>query len=128
MIPYRKFSDAFKDRSWGRTPANAAKAAKVAAANPTNVETLDALATLGGHQPDFRDGFIAETAATDLLGPLFKASPPAVGEPNFEAPRAARRGRVEWRPGQAFVHFCPECGRWGSFGYDVNWRIEQKWP
>jgi hypothetical protein len=26
---------------------------------------------------------------------------------------------VEERPDRTFLHFCHECGRWGSYGYGV---------
>jgi len=58
-------------------------------------------------------------AAPDLLAPLFKPVPSASGEPDVRQPCAARRGRVERRPG-AFVHFCSECGAWGAYGYGVS--------
>jgi hypothetical protein len=47
---------------------------------------------------------------------------PAGGEPSFDEPCAARRGRIEELPGRMFLHFCIECGRWGAFGYGVNLR------
>jgi hypothetical protein len=56
----------------------------------------------------------------DLLAPPFKTPPSAKGEPGFEQPFAARRGRLEHRPDGLFLHFCNECGRWASFGYNVD--------
>jgi hypothetical protein len=47
---------------------------------------------------------------------------PGGGEPSFDEPCAARRGRIEELPGRMFLHFCIECGRWGAFGYGVNLR------
>jgi hypothetical protein len=40
----------------------------------------------------------------------------AVGQPSFETPCPERRGLVE-RRGGAILHFCVECGRWGTYGY-----------
>ncbi len=62
------------------------------------------------------------TPAAELLAPLFAPEPPASGEPPFELPFAARRGRVDERSGRWILHFCCECGRWGSYGYDVSLR------
>jgi hypothetical protein len=47
---------------------------------------------------------------------------PVEGEPNFDQPCAERRGRIEELTGRVFLHFCIECGRWGTFGYGVNLR------
>jgi hypothetical protein len=51
-----------------------------------------------------------------------RVASPAQGEPSFEEPYAERRGRNEELPGQIFLHFCIECGRWGAFGLGVNLR------
>ena len=40
-------------------------------------------------------------------------------EPSFEMPCPARRGLVE-RRGGVFLHFCVECGRWGTYGYGAT--------
>lgn len=49
---------------------------------------------------------------------------PARDEPSLEEPRAARRGRVE-QHGDAFLHFCVDCGRFGPYGYGVHMRAGQ---
>lgn len=43
---------------------------------------------------------------------------PTPGEPTYDKPCPARRGRIE-RRGIAFLHFCLICGAWGAFGYGV---------
>jgi hypothetical protein len=47
-------------------------------------------------------------------------------EPAFTEPFDARRGRVERRAG-VFLHFCIECGRWGSYGYGVGAGRSGRW-
>jgi hypothetical protein len=50
-----------------------------------------------------------------------RTAPPADGEPGYAEPCSKRRGRMEHRDG-AFLHFCVQCGAWGSYGYDVGLR------
>lgn len=47
-----------------------------------------------------------------------RRAPPVPGEPPYDQPCPARRGRVA-RKDAAFLHFCVTCGAWGAFGYDV---------
>jgi hypothetical protein len=56
--------------------------------------------------------------------PLKRVIQAVQGEPGLEQPCAARRGRVE-EFGGVLLHFCTECGRFGSFGYDVWLRAGQ---
>jgi hypothetical protein len=63
----------------------------------------------------------SDRAPADLLGPLFKPTSPADGEPGLEQPCATRRGRVQELE-HAFLHFCVVCGRFGAFGYGVSLR------
>jgi hypothetical protein len=65
---------------------------------------------------------VASTTDAELVAPspwFERVAPPFGGEPLFEKPFAARCGRVEARGG-VFLHFCPECGAWGAYGYGVN--------
>jgi hypothetical protein len=68
---------------------------------------------------------LANTAhEAELLAPspwFERVIPSVEGEPRFELPCAARRGRVQELEG-AFLHFCVECGAYGAFGYGVNFR------
>jgi hypothetical protein len=50
--------------------------------------------------------------------PWFEHRAPVPGEPPYDQPCPARRGRDE-REGTTFLHFCVICGAWGAFGYDV---------
>ncbi|WP_338929225.1 hypothetical protein WDZ11_22310 (plasmid) [Roseomonas mucosa] len=34
-----------------------------------------------------------------------------------DEPDPRRKGVVRIEPGQPFEHFCPQCGRWGAFGF-----------
>jgi hypothetical protein len=43
---------------------------------------------------------------------------PVPGEPPYDQPCLARRGRVAHKDG-GFLHFCVSCGAWGAFGYGV---------
>jgi hypothetical protein len=55
--------------------------------------------------------------AAKLLAPTLISESPAEsaeGEPGHEQPCAARRGRVQELDG-VFLHFCVECGRFGSY-------------
>ena len=65
-----------------------------------------------------------DATPTELLAPLFKPVFPPDDEPAYSEPCIARRGRVGSRGG-LFLHFCVECGAWGSFGYGVNLRADQ---
>lgn len=63
-----------------------------------------------------------KSGAADILAPLpwhERAAPPIAGEPSYEQPCSARRGRVEDRNG-VLLHFCFDCGRWGAYGYGVR--------
>ena len=51
--------------------------------------------------------------------------PPPKGEPGFDLPCIARRGRVKRLEGAVVIHFCVECGAWGTYGYGVNLRANQ---
>lgn len=69
-------------------------------------------------------GRVASTTDAELIAPsrwFERIAPPAEGETGYEMPCAARRGRVEERDGM-FLHFCPDCGSWGAYGYGVNLR------
>ena len=47
-------------------------------------------------------------------------------EPSFEMPCPERRGLIE-RRGGAFLHFCVECGRWGTYGYGATGEKPGRW-
>jgi hypothetical protein len=47
-------------------------------------------------------------------------------EPSFEMPCPERRGLVERRDG-VFLHFCVECGRWGTYGYGATGAKPGRW-
>ena len=72
---------------------------------------------------------LADTAhEAQLLAPsrwFERVIPPDDGELGLEQPSAARRGRVEKLSNDLYLHFCAECGAWGSFGYGVNMRAER---
>jgi hypothetical protein len=122
VIPYRKFSDTLKDGNFALTPPNLPKAPKVDTGDHTTVDALGGLGALGGLQAEIQDE--APAAVKYLIAPLFKCGPPAAGQPALEQPFAPRSGHVEERDG-ALLHFCRECGRWGSYGYDVRLRTGQ---
>jgi hypothetical protein len=56
-----------------------------------------------------------------------RTAPPVDGEPGYEQSRTKRRGRVEHRDG-VFLHFCAQCGAWGSYGYGVDVRAGHPRP
>jgi hypothetical protein len=67
----------------------------------------------------------APDADADLLAPsawVERLAPPDDGESSYESPCASRRGKVEERAG-VLLHFCAECGAWGTYGYDVYPRL-----
>ncbi|WP_198382215.1 hypothetical protein [Roseomonas sp. KE2513] len=37
-----------------------------------------------------------------------------------DQPDERRKGVIRNEPGQPFEHYCPECGRWGSFGFNCD--------
>ena len=59
-----------------------------------------------------------------LVAPLSwfeQSTTPAEGEPGYDEPCLARRGRVETH-GAILLHFCAECGAWGEYGHGVDFR------
>jgi hypothetical protein len=106
------------------SPAKAAKLAKVFEEPDQSLATF---ATLAGHRAGSQNpaGLAGEGASAELLAPLFKPMSAADGEPSLSEPCAARVGRVEDRLDGRFLHFCTECGAWGSFGYGVSLRAGQ---
>jgi hypothetical protein len=51
---------------------------------------------------------------------------PTPGEPPYDQPCPARRGRVK-REGVGLLHFCLMCGAWGAFGYGVLGDQPDRW-
>jgi hypothetical protein len=101
------------------TPAKAANVAKVL---DGPAPALASLAALAACDLDSHDSAAAPEAELIAPSPWFESvARPAEGEPGFELPCAARRGRVGDLDG-VFVHFCAECGRWGVYGCGVNLR------
>jgi len=47
-------------------------------------------------------------------------------EPSFEMPCLERRGLLE-RRNEIFLHFCVECGRWGTYGYGATGEKPGRW-
>jgi hypothetical protein len=88
---------------------------------------------LSRHKAEVLSLLRATAAKSDLSTPT--ADVPASPEPGHEEPCAARRGRVQEING-VFLHFCVECGRFGSFGSGVNlragrfgrWYCREHWP
>ena len=121
MIPYRKFSDTLKNGDYDFAPPNPPKASKVEGTDRTTGESLDGLGALDALRPGTQKPAAApESAELIAPSPWFECvARPAEGEPAFEHPCAARRGRVGERDG-VFVHFCAVCGAWGAYGYGVN--------
>ena len=102
----------------GRTPA-VAKVAKVA-------KDEESAADDGTSRPDPSEVVHQDRAQAPLPEPrLIAPTPwferraqPTPGEPPYDKPCPARRGRIE-RTDIAFLHFCLICGAWGAFGYDL---------
>jgi hypothetical protein len=115
MAPYRKFSDALKNGNYALGPPNSPKASKA--------DTLGGLGALDGLRPGTLESPSAPASAELIApSPWFEGvSRPVPGEPGFQHPCPARRGRAGKEEG-VFVHFCAECGRWGAYGYGVNFR------
>jgi hypothetical protein len=119
VIPYRKFSDTLKNSDYALAPPNPPKVSNVEATG----DALGGLGALDAIPPETQKSPAALESA-ELIAPLswFECvGRPAEGEPGFELPCAARRGRVLDLDG-VFAHFCAECGRWGAYGYGVNLR------
>lgn len=101
----------------GVSPAKVANPAKVLGGHPP---ALANLATLADCHPNSNNSARSNDAEFIAPVPWFaRVASPTEDEPPFEMPCAARRGRVEHRDGLV-LHFCAECGAWGSFGYSVN--------
>jgi hypothetical protein len=78
-------------------------------------------------RPATRSPAEARSYATPLIAPARWASGFAsTNEIPFEMPCPERRGLVERRDG-AFLHFCVECGRWGSYGYGCSSDSPGRW-
>jgi len=102
--------------------ADPAKAANVAKVLDEPAPTLATLAAFAARAPESRDTGAGPDAELIAPSPWFESvARPSEGEPGFEHPWPARRGRVGEEEG-VFVHFCAECGRWGAYGYGVNLR------
>src|SRR5262245_39984713 len=112
-------SGAPESQRQGGTPAKVANPAKILGGHPSS---LASLATLADWRPNSNNSARATDADFIAHAPWFaRVAPPTQGEPPYEMPCARRRGRVEDRGG-VVLHFCTECGAWGSFGYGVNLR------
>jgi len=99
-----------------------AKAAKVAKAFAGDIPALAKLATLAGGHPGPSNS--ADSVQTALIAPtrwFERIALPVDGEPSFDRPCDARRGRMDEHDG-LFLHFCAECGAWGAYGYGVTLR------
>ena len=126
VIPYRKFSETFDGGKCTVAPPKASKAPKVDPSERAKSETLGGLGALGASNHGI-ESLLAERRSAEVLAPspwFTRVAPPAEGEPNFDAPCGARRGRIENREG-LFLHFCIDCGAWGAYGYGVNLRAGQ---
>jgi hypothetical protein len=126
VIPYRKFSETFDMGKCTIAPSKAPNASKVSPSESAKGETLGGLGTLGASNHE-TETLTSEPQSAKLLAPspwFARVASPGEGEPNFDAPCGARRGRVERREG-LFLHFCMDCGAWGAYGYDVNLRAGQ---
>jgi hypothetical protein len=67
-----------------------------------------------------------ETAEVVALARWFSGAVGNYSEPSFETPCSERRGLIE-RRGGIFLHFCVECGRWGSYGYGTTSQNPGRW-
>jgi hypothetical protein len=123
MSAYRKFVDTLQSGPRTPAPPKPPNAPKANPSEPVSLPVLGGLGALGALRPGTLESPSAPASA-ELIAPSswFECvARPGEGEPGFEHPYAARRGRVEERDG-VFVHFCAECGRWGAYGYGVNLR------
>ena len=83
---------------------------------------------LAEHKAEVLAALANTTEDAELLAPMpwFERVIPSIeGEPRSEVPCAARRGRVQELEGAAVLHFCFECGAWGTYGYGINLRAGQ---
>jgi hypothetical protein len=90
---------------------------------PKNAEPVVKL--LAEHKAEVLAALAHATHDAELLkpAPWFKrVITPVEGEPSLQMPCASRRGRVQKLEGAVVLHYCVECGAWGSFGYGVNLR------
>jgi hypothetical protein len=111
------------DRIILRAGASAIPAGLVGRIREAKAELLVMLATRPAER--LRAEKVGAAPEAELVAPsawFERVASPAEGEPDFEKPHAARRGRVEERPDGLLLHFCAECGRWGPYGYDVRLR------
>jgi hypothetical protein len=107
--------------------SEAAKAAKVAkdegsaAVDRTlRCDPFDAIQPDDGNAPQSEPRLISPASWFE------RRAPPAAGEPSYDQPCPARRGRVK-REGDALLHFCVTCGAWGAFGYGVFGDRSGRW-
>jgi hypothetical protein len=76
----------------------------------------EVLAMLAAREYESNENRLAAPCA-----PCRTVTPLSQGEPSFDQPCSARRGRIE-QSGGALLHFCVECGRLGFYGSDVHLR------
>lgn len=127
-MPAFRFFDPWTSLDNPDAPATSAKAANTAKVGESGAETLAVLAALAAQIPEIEISAPTIVEA-DLLAPApwFERSAATMpAEPRFDEPCPARRGRDD-RRGPMHLHFCLECGAWGTYGYGVSGDLPGRW-
>lgn len=127
-MPAFRFFDPWAALDSADQLAASAKVANPAKVGEGEAGTLAALAALAAQTPEIEISAPA-IVEPDMLAPAawFEcAAAPVPGEPPFDQPCPARRGRDD-RRGPMHLHFCLECGAWGAYGYGVSGDLSGRW-
>jgi hypothetical protein len=127
-MPAFRFFDPWAALDHANAPATSAKAANPAKVGEGEAETLAALAALAALTPEIEISALKSVEADMLALPAWfeHSAAPVPGEPAFDLPCSARRGRND-RRGPMHLHFCLKCGAWGAYGYGVTGDLPGRW-
>ena len=90
---------------------------------------VDLIEEIRQHKPEVMAALSSAPLETaEVIAPARWVSGAAGNSPeaSFETPCIERRGLLERRNG-IFLHFCVECGRWGTYGYGATGEKPGRW-
>jgi hypothetical protein len=91
---------------------------------------IDLIEAIRQHKPEVMSALSGAPAqVAEVIAPARWVTGAAGNCPepsSFEMPCSERRGLVE-RRGGLFLHFCVECGRWGTYGYGATGERAGRW-
>ena len=90
---------------------------------------VDLIEEIQQHKPEVMAALSSASVETaELIAPAQWVAGVASNCPerSFEMPCLERRGLIE-RRGGVFLHFCVECGRWGTYGFGAIGERAGRW-